>query len=132
INATLLRARLRQLPRLPRLTLRVGTVLPVIIFLVAIIAKWKALTAFGNRPYNLSARLLSECRALCDYLFNILVPNLRGGGLYHDDFAISRSLVDPWTTLPSVLAIIIIVAGALIARRRFPLLSFAGLWFFSG
>jgi hypothetical protein len=77
-------------------------------------------------------RLLSQSRALCDYLFNIVLPNLRGGGIYHDDFTVSQSLTQPWTTLPAVLLVSGLVVGALLCHRRWPLLGFALLWYFVG
>lgn len=131
-NITLLRQQLRQIPSTPRRILLVGSALPVVILAVAIATKWDALTGFGNRPFNLTERLLSESRALCDYLFNILIPNLRGGGIFHDDFAVSRSILDPWTTLPAVLVILALAISALLTTKRRPLFSFAILWFFAG
>src|SRR3546814_592748 len=95
INATLLRDRLRQLPALPRRILQLGALLPVLMLLIGIVVKLDALTGYGSRPFDLVERLLSQSRVVCEYLFNIVVPNLRGGGIYHDDFDISRGLLTP-------------------------------------
>lgn len=130
INATFLRERLRQLPVLPRRLLQLGTLLPVLALLTGIAAKLNALPGYGGRSFDLVERLLSQSRALCDYLFNILVPSLRGGGIYHDDFAISHGLLTPWTTLPAALCISGLLFVALLAYRRWPLFAFAVLWFF--
>jgi hypothetical protein len=46
------------------------------------------------------------------------------------DIDISRGLLDPWTTLAAILGIILILGFAVAKARRFPLLSFAILFFF--
>jgi tetratricopeptide (TPR) repeat protein len=53
-------------------------------------------------------------------------------GLFHDDFAISRSLLQPWTTLPAVIALVATGVAAVLVRTRLPLLSFAVLFFLAG
>src|SRR5690606_650750 len=113
-----------------RRILTLGTLVPVLALIAGIIARWDALTYYGSRPFDLGERLLSQSRALCEYLFHILVPSLRGGGLYHDDFAISRGLMTPWTTLPAVLCVVALIIGAIFSVRRRPILAFALLWFF--
>ncbi|MGP1664313.1 MAG: hypothetical protein ACTS5I_00055, partial [Rhodanobacter sp.] len=132
INATLLRDRLRQLPALPRRILQLGALLPVLMLLIGIIVKLDTLTSYGNRPFGMVERLLSQSRAVCEYIFNIVVPNLRGGSIYHDDFVISRGLLTPWTTLPAVLCVAGLLLSGLLTYRRWPLLAFGLLWFFCG
>jgi len=87
---------------------------------------------FNARPFSLYERVLTESRVLFFYIFQILLPRLHRFGLQHDDIEISRSLVDPWTTLPSVIGIIILLALALATRKREPLISLGILWFFVG
>jgi Flp pilus assembly protein TadD len=60
------------------------------------------------------------------------MPDLRQLGLFHDDLTVSRGLLQPWTTLPSVATVVFLVWGALHWRRRWPLLCFGILWFFAG
>jgi len=88
------------------------------------------LAAYDVRPFTMYQRVLTECGVLVDYLRWIVVPDLRQLGLFHDDIAASRSLLDPPSTLFAVLAVSGLVAGACVLRRRFPLLALGILWFF--
>lgn len=132
LNATLLRQRLSSTGRRSRWILHTGTALPVLVLLAAVAVKFDSLTGYSKRPFNLEERLLTECRVLFDYVFNILVPNLRGGGIYHDDFVASRGLLTPWTTLPAVLGVCTALLAALLTHRRWPLVAFGVLWFLCG
>lgn len=131
-NATLLRPELDRMDARASRVLKIGAALPVVLLAVAVVARWHALTWYGTRDFTMAERLMSQPRALCDYLFHIVIPNLRGSGIYHDDFAISRSLLSPWTTLPSLFAVGGAIGLALAMRRRWPLFAFAVLWFFAG
>jgi tetratricopeptide (TPR) repeat protein len=66
------------------------------------------------------------------YFSLILVPDTRRLSLFHDDIGISRSLIDPWTTLPAVLGLLVITTFALLRARRHPAFSLAVLWFLAG
>lgn len=88
--------------------------------------------AYVDRDFTLYERLLSESRILLDYLRWTALPDLRQLGLFHDDIAPSRGLLQPLTTLPCVLAIAALLVGAVHWRRRFPFLAFGILWFFAG
>ena len=90
------------------------------------------LAAYQIRDFDMYERLLSESRILVDYLRWIFVPDLGQLGLFHDDIAVSRGLLQPWTTLPCVAAVLMLIAAAFLCRRRYPLLSFGILWFFAG
>lgn len=89
------------------------------------------LDGYGLRDFTLGDRLLTECRVLWFYLRLIVLPDIRGMGLYHDDIPISRDLLDPISTLPALLGIVCLIAGAISLRRRQPLLAFGILWFFA-
>ncbi|HEX7966378.1 MAG TPA: hypothetical protein VF651_11765 [Gammaproteobacteria bacterium] len=88
--------------------------------------------SYVGRDYTMWERLLSESRILLDYLRWALLPDLKQLALFHDDIAPSRGLLQPATTLPSCLAVIVLLAAAFGLRRRAPLLSFGLLWFFAG
>lgn len=85
--------------------------------------------AYVGRDFTLGERLLTECRVLFDYLRLLLMPVRSSLGLFHDDYEISRSLVDPPGTLAAVVGWMALVAGAVAARRRAPLFAFAVGWF---
>ncbi len=88
--------------------------------------------SYLGRDFTLYQRLLSECRVLLDYLRWLFIPDLRQLGLFHDDVAVSHGLLEPTTTLPAVLLLVALAAGALACRRRHPLFSFGVLWFLAG
>lgn len=132
LNATLLRSHLQRLPPRSRQILYWGTLTPVLIMIAVIASRWDSASNFSNRDFTMVERLLSECRVLISYLHQITIPSLRGGGIYHDDYIVSRSLFDPWTTLPAVVSVFALVLGAATLRRRRPVLSFAIAWFLGG
>jgi hypothetical protein len=73
--------------------------------------------------------LLSEPRALWSYVLRLALPRAGGGGVYVDDFATSHGWLEPMTTLPAVLALLGSAIAAIMLRRRFPVASFAWLFF---
>jgi len=89
-------------------------------------------SAYEIRDYSLSERLLTEPRILLEYIQKVFLPSPRAFGLFHDDYVFSRGLFNPISTLPSLLLIIASLIAALWWRRRYPLWSFALLWFFAG
>lgn len=99
---------------------------------VTIAAFAYALPGYANRPFDLAERLMTESRVLWFYLSLIVLPRLPEFGLYHDDIVLSTSLLNPWTTLPSIIGICLLLVLALVARRSQPLLALGILWFFTG
>ncbi len=133
LNATLLGDRLRALPALPRRLLLWGSAAPMLLLVVLAALRIDGIVAeYAFRDFTLGQRLLTECRILLGYLGSILLPRLQGNGIFHDDYAVSRSLLDPATTLPAVLAVAALLGSALWLRRRAPLYAFAVLWFLIG
>ncbi|MDQ2701611.1 MAG: hypothetical protein M3Y70_02105 [Pseudomonadota bacterium] len=132
VNATLLRRHLAEIPAINRRLLHLGTMLPVMLLLVAIAWRWSSLTGYGNRDFSMAERLLTQFRVLCSYLYQIVLPSLGGGGIYHDDFIVSRGLIQPWTTLPAIILISALASVALFLRRQLPVLAFGVLWFLAG
>ena len=81
------------------------------------------------RPFTLVERLLTEPRVLLFYVSLLLYPIPSRLTFLHD-IEISRSLVEPWTTLPALLAVILAAAAAIWYARRKPLQSYCVLFFF--
>jgi tetratricopeptide (TPR) repeat protein len=52
--------------------------------------------------------------------------------VFTDGFRVSHALLDPWTTLPALLAVLALIVFAFAARARGPRLSAALLFFFAG
>lgn len=109
--------------------------LPVVIAVAVVLVqheRWFGAGAYRFRDFTLEERVLTQGRVLWFYLRLILLPDISRMGLYHDDFAISHGLLSPWTTLPALIGIALLLANALIYRSRFPVLFFAVAWFLVG
>src|SRR5690606_24632578 len=87
---------------------------------------------YASRSFTLPERLMTEARVLWLYAAWTAVPTPAALGLFHDDIAISRSLLAPPTTAMAILALGALVAGAALSSKRAPLFSFAVLWFLAG
>jgi len=99
--------------------------------LVTAIVLW-SLPGYDYRTFTPTERLLTEARVLVFYLSLILVPRINALSLFHDDISISTSLVAPWTTLPSILILGVLLLSAVLLRRQNPLFTFGIFWFFIG
>jgi hypothetical protein len=78
--------------------------LPAVVAVVGLVVAWDAIAqGYLYRDFTLWERLLTQSRVLFFYLGLLFFPHIRAFGLYHDDFALSTGLLDPWTTLLSVL-----------------------------
>lgn len=84
---------------------------------------------YESRPFTALERGLSETRILFDYLRRLVAPSLYGTRLMYDDFVLSKSLFQPWTTLVAVTAWLLLFGLALWRRARWPHFSFGVLWF---
>ena len=82
-----------------------------------------------GRDWTIVERLLTQPRALWDYVWHLALPRAGGGGLFVDSFAVSRGWLDPASTLPAMLAIVASAVAAVALRRRFPIASFAWLFY---
>jgi tetratricopeptide (TPR) repeat protein len=83
---------------------------------------------YQGRAFGAVERLLTELRVVNFYAGLALLPLPSRLNLLHD-FALSRSLVDPITTLLSALSLLGSFGLAAYWARRAPLASFAILWF---
>jgi hypothetical protein len=87
------------------------------------------LGGYDARAFSMAERLLTQPRALLDYLSLILIPSGPRMGLYTDDFIVSSSLLTP----PATLVALALVTGAtittLMARRKAPAIACGWLFF---
>lgn len=88
-------------------------------------------TAWAFRDFTLGERLLSEARIVCSYLAWTLLPRPDWLAFHHDDFAISTGLLQPWTTLAGIAALVSLAGLAGIIHKRKPIVAL-GLAFFLG
>jgi protein O-mannosyl-transferase len=86
----------------------------------------------GVRPWSTAQRLMTEPRILLDYLSLLGVPHPFSSGLFNDQYAASTSLLHPATTLPAIIAILVLIGGAWRLRRNYPAWSLAILFYFAG
>lgn len=87
---------------------------------------------YQTRDFTLTERLMTESRVLWFYIRQILLPNPSQMGVYHDDIAISRGLLQPATTVFSIIGVFALIIGALHIRRKAPIITFGILFFFAG
>ena len=107
--------------------------LPVTIFISYVVMHPDFfMNSYAIRSFTPYERLLTETRVLWFYLSLLLLPSIQRLGLFHDDIAISHGLLQPISTLPAVLGIFAMLLFALIKFRRYPVASFAILWFLVG
>ncbi|HKU19323.1 MAG TPA: hypothetical protein VJP80_08785 [Candidatus Saccharimonadales bacterium] len=84
------------------------------------------------RPWTLGQHLLTEPRVLVEYLNLLWLPRPFTPGLFNDNVQLSTSLWSPVTTLPALVAILGLIAGAWKYRHRHPLIATAILFYFVG
>ncbi|MBU2551308.1 MAG: tetratricopeptide repeat protein, partial [Proteobacteria bacterium] len=105
---------------------------PVLFFILAAVMfvdPDRVMSGYQIRTFDMTERLLTQPRVLFFYLSQLLYPiSSRFALLY--DFEVSRSIFEPWTTLPAILALASLLAGALALARKQPLISFGILFFF--
>jgi tetratricopeptide (TPR) repeat protein len=122
----------RRLAAMPRTRRTLLMIAGLMLTLVAVLAYLYAQTGYDVRTFTMSERLLTQARVLFFYIGLVVVPRLDAFGLLHDDIAVSTSLLSPWTTLPSIVGIAVLLAFAIRTRASLPLLSLGILWFFGG
>jgi len=133
LDATVLRNWVARLPR-NLLWWRRLLIWPVVLFVLAYLirAGWTQWGQSFNRDFTEGQRLLTETRVLWDYIGRIFLPRFGVYGLYHDGYVVSRTLTSPWTTVPALLGVAVGGIGAIVFRKRWPLLSLAVLWYLGG
>ena len=88
--------------------------------------------AYPGRDFSSSERLLTQGRVLVSYLGQILLPLPGSMPFFYDDLAVSRSLWQPITTLPALLALAGLLGWGWHWRKRRPLFALGILLFFAG
>ncbi|MEG3192754.1 hypothetical protein [Lysobacter sp. D1-1-M9] len=93
-----------------------------------LVAPGKLFGLYATRDFTMWERLLSQSRALVEYIGLLLVPRGSQMGVLFDDFQISTGLLSPPATLLSLIVLAAVSVFAVVARKRAPSV-FAG-WFF--
>jgi tetratricopeptide (TPR) repeat protein len=84
---------------------------------------------YGSRGFSPLQRLMTEPRIVVFYLSQIFYPVPTRLSIEHD-VTVSTSLLHPWTTLPSILLVLVLIGFGLAQMKKRPILSFAILFFF--
>lgn len=86
-------------------------------------------SGYENRTFTFSERILTQPRIVVFYLSQIFYPIADRLSLDHD-IAVSTGFFSPWTTVPAIVMVILMVAIAIWLIMKQPLISFAILFFF--
>ncbi|MCA1765093.1 MAG: tetratricopeptide repeat protein [Desulfobulbaceae bacterium] len=86
------------------------------------------LSGYQSRDFTLAERVMTQSRVVIFYIFLFIFPHPSRLNLDHY-FPVSTSLLDPPTTLLSILVIIALLTTSVLCARRERLLSFCILWF---
>lgn len=108
------------------------TVLSIIAYIFIVVPHYWSWDAHSGRSFSSPERLLTQARVLMMYLGQILYPHPDQLTFIYDQFPVSRSLWQPWTTLPSILLIVSLLAWAWCWRNSRPLFCLGILLFFFG
>ena len=90
--------------------------------------KLDSLLDYNIRLFTPWERLLTQPRIVLFYLGQIFYPVPGRLSIVHD-VELSRSLFDPWTTLPAIFSVLALICFGLLQIRKRPMLSFAILFF---
>lgn len=107
--------------------------LPLLAFLAYCLKEYEFFTLkVAIRDFTSWERLLTQGPVMTDYLAKLLLPRLSGSTLFYENFPISRSLLQPISTLATWLLILSLLGLAWWLRRRLPLVSFGLFFYFIG
>jgi len=94
------------------------------------IEKITSLRDYAQNEFTLSQRILTQLRVVVYYISLFFYPHPARLNLDYD-FGLSSSLINPVTTLLSLMVIVALVGVAIFAAKKQPLISFGILWFFT-
>lgn len=86
---------------------------------------------WAMRNFNQIERLLTESRVMMDYIAQLFIPRIEGFGLFQDGYLVSKGWLSPPSTLFSILFLLFLFISALLARKKYPLIALAILFFFA-
>ncbi|MCP8900225.1 hypothetical protein [Gilvimarinus xylanilyticus] len=87
---------------------------------------------YSGRDFNSVERIMTQGRVLVMYLGQILLPMPETMKFFYDGVEVSRGIIQPWTTLPSLLFIAGLIAWGMVWRNLRPVFAFGILFYFAG
>lgn len=121
-------ARERSLRRVWAIAVLVGLAL----YLLWVIPHYGSAEAYGSRAFSSVERVMSQFRVLVMHLGQILMPLPNLMPFNYDAFEVSRGLLQPVTTVLSLLALAALLCWAWLWRTRRPVFACGVLFFFAG
>ena len=116
-----------------KLAIAVFLVVPsvlLIAYLVAVLPGYAGTTP-ALRGWTIGQRLLTEPRAVTDYLRLLFIPHAHSTGLFNDQFQVSTGWLHPVSTLPCIALIFGLIGAGLALRKRCPAIALALLFYFA-
>lgn len=108
-----------------------STAMAVLVFFLLVVPHYWSAETIAGRNFNTAERLLTQSRALCLYLWQILLPLPGSMPFYYDSYPVSQGLFAPVTTLLASVFLLGLLASAFMLRTRNPLYSLGVLLFFA-
>lgn len=108
------------------------TVLGLLVYLFVVVPHYWSWDTHAGRDFSTLERLMTQARVLGMYLGQIVLPYPDHMTFIYDGLPVSRSLWQPWTTLPAIALVAFLLAWAWRWRIKRPLFSLGVLLFFSG
>lgn len=101
--------------------------------LVALVIFFKpiVLDGYATRSFTLYERILTEPRVLFYYIYQVFIPLPLNMGFFHDDFIITKSLFNPFSSLVAIFFILILLLGSVKYLKILGLIPFGILFYFS-
>lgn len=96
------------------------------------LATGKIADSYASRSFTLIGRVLTECRIIFDYLYQLFIPQMYTRGLFHRDILSSENLFSPPSTFAAVIGIIFLLGLGFYVRKRMPFITLAIIFFFAG
>jgi protein O-mannosyl-transferase len=85
-----------------------------VVLMILLLFYWDWLSSrYWGREFSLEERVFTQARILWDYVGQFLLPDVQRMGIFHDDVVISTSLYSPISTLLSLVAWCLVIAGGL-------------------
>jgi hypothetical protein len=116
-----------------RLYLVVLLIVPAILALLVLLLRPDLIIGgYSDRDFTMWERLLTQARVIWLYIYWLLMPDTRAFTFFHDGYPVSHGLLEPVTTLLSLLGLCGLAAFVWIFRKRFPLFCFGIAFFLAG
>lgn len=101
----------------------------IAVYLIVVLPRYLPAEAYSGRDFSLYERLITQPRVLWMYVGQVLWPAPQHLVFYYDQVRASTGLLQPPSTLWSLLGITALAALALASVRRLPLFSLGLGWF---